>query len=281
MHIRSERGETLLGVLVTLSLAGIVFGAAISSFLSASRHGFDQKIMAATEEQAKVIMDLMSYDIRMMGSGVPLGQTGFLMTDATLGDAPLPILTTSDENTLQFRLNEPGQITVLTASFDPASTTTFSVFDSDNIYPGDFVYISNMSAGGTAALKATVASVSGNSVTIAAGFTTTPSTVFVSGSIVERVAQVTYDSPAGNGGITRDAGIGPVILSPGSSFSVEYLDGSGTAMVLPLTAATIASSLNSIRLTVNVNGRLTLKSGATFSTQLQQVIALRNINIAR
>ena len=71
-----EAGETLLPLIVSISLATVVFAATMSSFFDATKHGFDQEVRLRALEEATAVLDLMAYDLRMLGSGMPLGQSG-------------------------------------------------------------------------------------------------------------------------------------------------------------------------------------------------------------
>jgi type II secretory pathway pseudopilin PulG len=275
----SQRGETLVGVLVALLIAGIVLSAALTNFSDAWRRAADTKMMSHAEVEARMVLDLINYDLRMIGSGLPLGQTGFSIDDVSLGDSPLPVLVSSTDSAITFRLNESGVSALLASDFTPASSLVVSVSSSTGFASGDTVYISNMSVLGTAGFKGTVDSVSGNSLTLNGSYTSTPSTTFGAGSIIEKVSAVILAATAA--GITRDSGGGAITLSPRASFAASYLDSTGTPLALPLTRAAIKDSLSSISITITVTSPHALADGERYEARAIQQVALRNLVLSR
>lgn len=281
-RLAAQAGETMLSLLVSLALIGVIFAAALNSFLDASQSSMDLQIRARAEEQAKTILDLMAFDIRMTGAGMPLGQSGFAIGGSGLGAAPLPILLTSTATNIALRLNESGSNTILSANYTPSSSSlTFSVASASDFESGDTLYISNMTVGGAAGLQGTVTGTTGTTITINNAYVASASTTFSSGSTVDRVTNVTFDSPNDWRGITRNAELGAVRLAPNSTFSASYRDASGTAIALPLTNTTVSANLASIQLTVSVRGDKTLRDGTIYTATAQETIALRNLNMNR
>lgn len=277
-----QKGMTLLEVLVALLLGSVVMAATVSNFTDAWRRAKDNRLISEAETEARTILDVMTYDLRMVGTGMPLTQSGFAIDDATLGTASHPILTSSTATKIVFRLNEKGTSTVLTSAYTPSNANrTFSVFSSSGFTIGKDLYISNMPVLGTSGMRGTVSSIVGNSITVSSGYTATLGSSFSAGSTVEPVSLVTYNSPSNGSGITRNSGSTDVLLSPRSSFSAEYLDSNGNALTLPLTTALIKTSLYSIRLTVSVKTSSRVQGGGIYTAQGRQTVALRNLNLAR
>lgn len=274
-----ERGETLLGVLAGLLIASIVMAAAVTNFSDAWRRASDTRMMAQAETEARTLLDVISYDIRMLGSGMPLGQAGFAMSDASLGTAPLPILTTSTATSIVFRMNEKGTQTLLTNSFVPSASLTMNVVNSSDFATGDTVYLSNMTQLGTAGFRGSISSVGANTITLNNTYVTTPSTTFSSGCTVDKVNDVTFQSATG--GITRSMQGAAVLLSPRSSFTARYLTSAGAPIALPLTVTAIRDDLASIELTVRVSSPRPLLDGQIYTSQAIQTVALRNLNLSR
>lgn len=277
-----EGGFSLVELLVSTVISLGLLLSVTSTLFDSMAIGHDNEVIARTNEAARLLLDYMAYDLKMIGSGMPLGQSGFSITDATLGNAALPLMLTSDADDLSIRLNEVGVSTVLTNDYLPSSSSlSFSVISANNLVEGDMVYISDYLVGGTSGMQATIHSVVGTTVTIELGYLTTPGTTFKSGSLVARVSSVAYNSPVDGSGVVRNAGMGNIVLQPKSTFSIEYLDGSGTALALPLTAAIVKDNLYSVRLTVNVQSDKTLKDGSNYSSTASHVIALRNLITSR
>lgn len=280
---RSQTGTTLIELLVTLGILGIFSAMMFRGLMTTAYQSYDFEIAAQATEKARTILDYMVYDLRVTGSGVPFMQSGYAIGDAALGTAPLPLLLDASSSHIQVRLNERGINTVTTADFAPATgATTIQVLSSGDYVPGDVLYLSDHTKGGTSGLRGVVASVTSNSITIAAGgMVYTAGKSFTSGTIVHRVSDVTYDSPADGSGIRRTVGGVTEILDSKSSFTLSYLDENGTVLPLPLTAAVVKDSLSSLKLTVTVQGDRQLKSKASYQASATQEISLRNLVLSR
>lgn len=277
-----ERGETLVGMLVALLLSAVVMAAAVTNFSDAWRRSSDHRMMAQTQSEARTVLDLLAYDFRMIGSGIPLGQAGFQIGDAAIGSAALPILTTSTASSLVARLNETGASTVTTANYTPSvSALTVQILSNPGFASGDTVYLSNMTAGGTGGMMAVISTASNSALSFNSSFTATASTTFNAGSIIERVATITYNSPGVATGITRNTGGGAIVLSPRSTFTLSYLDNTGAALVLPLTETVIKNNLAALQVSVSVSSARKLLNGKNYTATTQQVVALRNLNLSR
>jgi Tfp pilus assembly protein PilW len=286
---RGQRGETVLSVLVGLGLTTALFAATLSSFFQMANSSIDRRTMAAAQDQAKTVADLIAAELRIAGAGMPLGQPNFAIGGTGLGTAPLPILLTATATQISYRINETGMNTVITADYTPSTTArTFTVLSASGFVVGDTVYISNLTAGGsqiqpgnTEGMMGVISAITGSSVTISSSYiapTVTP-LVFRAGSTVDRVTQI--DLVSGTSGITRNPETGAVVLQPNSSFSLVYLDSAGATITLPLTNTTVANSLTAVRITVNVQGSRKLRSGATYTATATQTVALRNLNFSR
>ena len=278
----SDRGFTILELLIVLFLSSVFFATIGSSFLATMRQTADQEAVSRAEEHARTILDIIAYDLRMSGAGMPLGQSEFLPGAVGIGDDPLPILPSSDADNVDLRLSENGRNSYLINDYTPSSTDlTFSLFDASSFSDGDTIYLSDVGVGGDSGLRGTIRSISGNSITLESSYTATPGVSFASGSSAIVVKDIAYLSPGDRSGITRDDGDGPITLAERSTFQLEYLDSTATAMTLPLTTATIANNLSGIRLTISVQSQLPLESGAVYTATASQVISLRNLNLSR
>lgn len=281
LFLCGERGESLFGVLAALLLSSIVFSGAVSSFMTTSRENQNLQLIASTNELAQSVADLMSFELRLAGSGMPLGQSNFLTGTTGLGDKPLPILLSSTTSEIEFRLNEKGHNSVLTSQFTPGfGSLTVSLNETSSLKANDDIYISDMLAGGNNGLWGTLTSVSANSATISSGYLALPSITFQPGSYLEKVTTVKYISPSDGGGIIRWTSTGDVRLSPRSTFSIQYLDANGVALSLPLTEQTVATTLSMADLTVTVTTNRNI-GGAPYMAQAFRRIAFRNLNINR
>ena len=263
----------------------MVLAAVLSSFLSTSRQARDNQIISRVNETARTLLDFIAFDVRMAGSGMPLGQSAFSLTDGSLGDTPLPILLTSDTENIQLRLNERGFDSVLSADYLPGPTNlTFSAFVTTDLENGDVIYLSDRPEGGNNGLQAVVTGLGSNSVTIRSDYATAPGSLFRAGSTLNRVSTVTYRSPSNWSGVTRqssDDGVGSVVLNPNTRFTVSYQDASGSTLPLPLTAAVVADNLSSLLLTVRARADRPLTSGVIYEAAASAQVSIRNLILSR
>ncbi len=279
---RSMKGLSVIELLVGLTIFGAVSAATVGAFFDVLRRAYDHETIGRTEDQAETIADMIAAEVRLIGAGIPFGQTNFAIGQAGLGTAPLPILLTSTNTSLQLRGNLSGAYSVLAATFTPnALNRTFSVLSSADFKVGDVVYLSNLVAGSAEGLRGVVQSVSGVDITIQAGYVTTAGATFASGSTANLVDEVHFNSPSDWSGVTRDDGSGAVIIAPNSTFVLEYLDENGNSMPLPLTNPRVASNLSAIEVTAFVRASKPLENGSIYSAEATRQIALRNLIVSR
>ena len=120
MSITSEKGFGLVEMVVSVGLFLLIFAAVSSEFLTNTRRSYDHSGMTKAAEQARAIQDIIAFDLRMMGSGMPLGQANFLPTSAGYQSAPYapyPIYIDSSDTKIHFRFNERGSSTILSADY--------------------------------------------------------------------------------------------------------------------------------------------------------------------
>lgn len=264
-------------MMLTMGVLGMVSAA----FIHTARRSFDHALISRANEQARTLLDLMGYDIRMIGAGMPIYQHDFDIEDLALGDASLPILLDATADSISVRLNEHGKQSVLSADFNPTVSSTVTTVAPGKFTVGDTIYISNLTAGGTGGLRATITGIAGNSLTLS-DMVYSAATTFSSGSTIDVVNTVTYEAPEFVAvGIQRTVSGSSVVLSPNSTFSLEYLDGAGNALVLPLTRESMANSLSAIRLTISVSSGLPLSNGAEYTATARETLAIRNILLSR
>ena len=115
----------------------------LMEFFNTTDRAFDNKLKAETQEQARVILDIIAFDLRMAGSGMPLGQPDFSPTDPTYGAAALPVYLDCTGNYLHFRMSERGEYTATSADYTPSGTDLdFDVAGTGIFEVGDILYIS-------------------------------------------------------------------------------------------------------------------------------------------
>lgn len=278
----SQSGSILLDALMSLLLGAIVIGSAAASFSNTWARSTELRVKSQVHTEARILLDMLAFDLRMAGSGLPLGQTTFSTALSSRGEEELPIYSGATSSNVTVQLNELGTTAVLTSAFTPsANSRTMQTSTTAGFSVGDTVYVSDMPSRGTTALRGTIEAITTGSITIASSYTSSRSVSFPAGSTIEPVTRVTYANSSA--GITRDSGAGAVLLAPHSSFSITYLDSSGTALATPLSSADINNVIRAVRLQVHLHttsGTGTL-SNQTFSATTSQTVALRNVNLNR
>jgi hypothetical protein len=215
---------------------------------------------------------------------MPLGSPRFNYLDPQIEDAALPILPFADATNITFRVNKSGRFGSLTAPFDPSFQRTIEVTSTEGFRPDSWVYLSNMTSEFSqssliSGLRARITSVGDSSIGVS-DVSTNEGAIFKWGSIAEIVEEIFIDC-ANIAGISRDSGNGPIILYPHSSCTISYLDSQNNELPSPLSSDVIQSSVSSIRFTLSVPGRRPLQSGNSYTAQVTETIALRNIILAR
>ncbi len=279
---QTERGVTLMEMLVVLVLAGLIFWGLMTQYSRSSTTAYDQNIKISTVLEAQAMLQSVGSEIRMLGNGVPFDQANFRIGENTLTDPTVtePIqLATAAANTITFRLNETGDVFLLTADFDPAVNTTVSLTDVSTLDANDPIYMSNSVVAEEDGFYAIIQSVNtgANTITLdAATYVYSPGATFAKGSILEEVPLVTYSQDAS--GINRNSGFGSVLMGPNSTMTLEYLDEAGNAVALPLTTVSIVDSLRAIRVTISHDSSNALSDGTPFTAVARQTYGIRNLN---
>lgn len=278
----ASAGFTLIEALVTLVLSAIIFVGLVKEYSDSIGRAHDQKIITATNLKSQSIVQMMGAELRILGNGVPFDQANFQIAEDTLSDMTVtdPIDLTSDNDTIIFRLNESGEVYLLTAVFDPASSLTINLTDVSGLEVNDPIYLSNSVVDKDDGLYGIITGVNAgaNTVTINAGYVASPAATFPIGTILEEVPEITFNSPSDWSGITRNSGFGNVLLAPDSRFSVVYLDQAGATITLPLTTSILVDTLRKLRLTVAVRSSRPLTNGTTYTATSSQTFTLRNLN---
>lgn len=277
----TEFGVTIIELLVSVSLSLVVFGGLVQQYSTGVTLSYDESVRIATILEAQAMLQTLGLEFRMIGNGVPFDQANFQIGESTLTDPtvtePLDVVTATASN-ITFRLNESGDVYLLSADFDPASSLVISLTDTSNLDINDPIYISNSVVSGDDGLYGVITAVDdvSKTVTIDANYVASPGSTFDMGSILEEVPEITYTSSGGS--ITRNSGFGAVLLGDNSAMELEYLDMNGNVLSLPLTNADVVNALRAIRVTITHTSSRKLKSGGFHSTTVGQVFGIRNLN---
>ncbi|HQH25913.1 MAG TPA: prepilin-type N-terminal cleavage/methylation domain-containing protein [Oligoflexia bacterium] len=276
-----DGGFTFLELLVSLLLSGVVVSGLYMQLRTSIERARDHQIRLETFVQAQAVAQTIAAEIRMAGNGVPFDQKNFFIGAPNLSDntvtEPIVVSDTSASK-IALRVNEAGEVFLLAASFDPASSATISLNDVSLLEENDPIYISNSVVSGDDGLYAQVASVNSasNTITIDSDYVASPGAVFAAGSTLEEVPVVTYESV--NGTITRDSGFGPVFLAENGTLTLEYLDIDGNALNLPLQQTDLVNALRSARITITLSSPRKMSTGETYAASVSQVIGIRNLD---
>ncbi|MCI5066016.1 hypothetical protein MRY87_09855 [bacterium] len=277
-----EDGFTLFEAIITLLLTSIVCIGAMQTYTSITGISFDHHVRIETHVQAQAIMQTLGNEVRILGNGVPFDQQNFSIGEVTLSDPtvtePIDISATT-ATSISFRLNETGEVALLTADFDPSSSLTLGVTDVSGLDVNDPIYISNSVISGDEGLYGVISGVNAgsNTITLNAGYVTSAGATFGMGSILEEVPMITYAYTPGTG-ITRDSGFGAVLLGSDATMNIEYLDINGNSLALPLTNTVVMDQLRSVRITISLTNDSLLKDGTSYTSTVSQVFGLRNLN---
>jgi prepilin-type N-terminal cleavage/methylation domain-containing protein len=74
-RLRSERGYSLIEMLITLSILGVVMGALTTIFVQASNAEFDMNNRFQAQQQARLALDKMRREVHCGSVATPLGQS--------------------------------------------------------------------------------------------------------------------------------------------------------------------------------------------------------------
>lgn len=281
--IRKNTGMTVVEVLVSIAISSVVMITMVKEYANSLRIAKDEEIKSAATVRAQAVLESMGAELRVLGNGVPYDQPNFQIGENTLSDPTVtrPINIDLSNNTqLAFRLNETGDVHLLTADYQPALGPSFTLTSVEGLASGDEIYLSNSVVGEDDGLYGVISGVNTatNTVTLNAGYVYSPGATFNMGTICERVPLITYNSPADWSGITRDAGLGNVLFGQNSKFTVAYLDYNGNEIAPPLTELDLVNSLRKIRVTVEVQSDTQLRDGNFYTAAVSQTYSLRNLN---
>lgn len=279
---RDESGVLLIDILMALLISGALMLGLAFTYLNATYAYHNHSLKIDTQQKANGLLSAIGNEFKIIGAGVPLSQDEFSMSDVSLGTASLPVLTTSDESFISFRISKKGKFSVVASDYTPSgSDLSFDVLDASVFSTGDEIYISNLERAGEQALYGTINNISSNTITIDSGYIASTGAVFEEGSSVYKTDLVEYDSPGDWSGITRDSGSGEMTVLPNSKFTLTYYDENGNTISPPLSRSDIANNLSSLHLKIDIQSRTTLKDGSYYLATAEQSILLRNLNISR
>lgn len=282
--LNNEKGVTLVEALVGMLMGSVVLFGAMQQYINSLHYSRDNQIRISAMLQAQAVVQNIGFELRTLGNGVPFDQENFQIGQITLSDPTVtePIdVASSTADSITFRVNETGDVFLLTQAFYPEIDTTAYLTDVSSLAVGDPIYISNSVVAGEDGLYGVIEAVDtgDNSIEIAAGFVSSPGSSYDAGSILEEVPEVTYRHDTVANQITRNSGAADVVIANNASIEFEYLDSAGAAITLPLDNVKVVDELRAIRVSVTVTSSQQLSStGEAHTAEASLVFGLRNLN---
>ena len=282
LALQNEQGITLLEILVSIGVASIMLLFTMQQYLSTTKQSRDNQIRISTFLQAQAVVQNIGFDLRILGNGLPFEQSQFQIGDAGLSNptVSLPILIDSiTTNKIFFRMNESGDVELLTQDFNPAFDTNIHLTETENVAINDQIYLSNGVIGGEHGLYAVVKNVNHSSKFITVNnIVTGAGATFDKGSMFEVVPVIEYSHNTITNEIVRNSGTGPVVIAENASLLFDYQDENGNSMTLPMTDTDIIDTLRAIQVTVVVDSEKKMSDGTTYSSEVTQTFGLRNLS---
>ena len=280
--LREDRGSSLVELLSSLVIMSILFTMSSAMYITTVGDSLTNQQSTTARAEARALLDHLSFNARMLGAGLPMGQDEFPPGDPALGDAPFPVFVDSSKSLLHFRSNERGVSSVLTQDFTPSATSLdIDLLSVDKLRVGDTVYLSGMLAGEESAMQAEIAAISGNTITIDGAYVALPGVTFPVGSQIHQVREISYESFSDWSGVARTLDGNSEVLVPNSIFTVEYLDALGNTMSVPLSQVDILNTLSAVRISVSVAVENPISNPSAVVATAEQVVSLRNLTLNR
>jgi hypothetical protein len=141
--------ETLLSLLISMTL----FAGMTQQYFSISRLNRDLRVKQTADRYARTIVNILGFDLRIVGNGIPFDQPDFQISEDALNlTSPLsnpekkiqPIVLDSVSSTeITLRLSESGEMYVLNSDFTPSVSLSFVLTDVTGLAANNKIYISN------------------------------------------------------------------------------------------------------------------------------------------
>lgn len=227
----SERGFTLVELLVSVAILGLIAAAIVTVYMTGTMVTLSGESQREAQQGARGGM-LMEEDLRLAGYGYPSTQ---------------PRITAASSTSITFWADLTNASTTLTSAVS-AGNTTLSVTSAGGIRSGDTIYLIN----GSQWEALTVSSAGGTAINVTTGVTSS----YPQGVQVGRPKAVTYSWDVVST-ISKDAGDGTglqPVFDGVQAFQLRYFD-TNDAEILP---ANLAANLTSIR---RIAVTLTAQSG--------------------
>jgi prepilin-type N-terminal cleavage/methylation domain-containing protein len=172
--LASNRGTSLVEVLIAIGLLGLLMSAAYGSLVAQMRTHATQMMVAETMNAGRSAMSILTQQVGLAGFGVP----------AANNPSPAPTFVAAERSRLSFWANVSTAHTFVAAAA-LENGREVDVVSAAGLQKGDSIYISDSDVWYIGAIE----SVSGNRLRLASPL----SANFVAGSLVTEIEQVTFE----------------------------------------------------------------------------------------
>jgi prepilin-type N-terminal cleavage/methylation domain-containing protein len=242
---RDQHGFTLVELLVTLAILGLVMGAALTVYMTGNTIGSTGQNKAEAQQAARAAM-LIEEELRMAGYGYPLvpGQARF---------------TAASPTAVTFWADVSNASTTLSANL-AAKGATVQVLSASGIKAGDNVYLINGGQWEGPLQVGSVQFIPDRLVLKPPG----PNNSYPAGSQVGRPLRITYSWNAATQTLSKDAGDGTGLqpLATGiQNFQFRYFD-TREAEIAPANLAANLGNIRRIEITVTAQSAAAQNRGS-------------------
>jgi prepilin-type N-terminal cleavage/methylation domain-containing protein len=219
---RGNRGFTLIELMISCALFGLIAAGAMSLVMSSARQQSRSSRVDVAQASARAGLDFITRDVLSASAGASSGALVIGSTGATqlpVVNASVNNVGTNGEDKLELWLADPSTQAVVLSAVQPA-TTSFTIDQNPGFTNGAWAMISDLSTG-----LLVKPSFSGTTVTLPSSNSFTTPTQYAAGSYLFKVRHVTYAVAAQYGLGTSAVGNGNVLTFDDGSGAQPLADG--------------------------------------------------------
>jgi len=286
---RYQDGFSLPELLVAAVVSSIIILAGSTLYFNSVKNYHDRYLQSQADETAQYILNMIAFDTRMAGNGMPDTSSWSILpddADSLFPGGTASIITGgeyggSGDSTIMLRYAPTGRYSVISTA-TTTSNTSLDVVSVVDLSIRDLAYISTVPVNGSVVTTASFSNIAGTTVTLETiGYD--PVATLPVGSTITRVKEVMYTSESLTKIYYVDGIEGtPVALTPtASSVSFQYYDAGKLTTYAPTDVKTFQDNVALVNIIVAVasSGRLT--DGRLYVGYAEGDVALRTIQIHR